>query len=210
MTLMSRRLRILLVAAGVGAMSGLTMGCGDEEPRGTGTERGDAEAQRPPSDPGGAAEGGDRADTADRAPERPPAVTGPDGSRTFTTEDGAPERILPPLPDETVVDPEQGCRGGGDEPPPPAPGLRASPGDGVVAFHYSVGAWSARCRPYQIRLTLYVSETGLSRTWNYPIRRSGRQDVGIPEYYDHEPDVARASIITRDARRSDVVSVLIR
>jgi hypothetical protein len=197
--------RFVLILVGIGAISGVVMGCGDEE-RGGGRQQGDAGAQRPSSDGRDTAAGSPSADTAGR---RAP-VTGPDGSRTFTAEDGTPTTILPPLPDRTVVEAQDGCRGGGEDAPPPSPGLSASPRDGVVVFDYSVGESSGRCRPHEIRLTLYVSETGQSRTWNYPIRRSGRQEVEVPEYYEHEPDVARASIITHDARRSEVVSVLIR
>lgn len=210
MTLMAPVLRIALVVVSAAIISPVVTGCGDDAPRDARTEAGSADAQRSPPDGIGAAARGDRVDTTGRTPDRPAPVTGSEGSRTFTAEDGTPKTILPPLPDRTIVEPEQGCRGGDEDPPPPAPGLKASSGDGVVTVDYSVGESSARCRPYQVRLTLYVSETGQSRTWNYPIRRSGRQEVEVPEYYDHEPDVARASIITRDAERSDVVSVLIR
>jgi hypothetical protein len=69
-----------------------------------------------------------------------------------------------------------------------------------------------RCMPSRLQLTL-ATESGQnpSLTRFYPIRGlRARQSVAVPEFFVGAPDVVRANTVTRDGRRSQVVSVLVR
>jgi hypothetical protein len=178
--------------------------CADSEPSGSpDTERQSSGQARASGD----RTGDEAGSTTDQVQLPEP---GADGSRTITGEGGTPAIILPPEPRRTTVPASRGCeKKQGNPEQPPTPGLRADRAGRVVFVTYDLPALPARCKPHSVRLTLYVTATGLSQTFNYRIRSDGRQRVPVPEHFT-SPDVVRASTVTSDGRRSDVASVRIR
>ncbi len=137
---------------------------------------------------------------------------GDPGARTVPTSDGTPAVILPARPTAMSVRGGAGCVAQGTIGLPPRPGLRARLVGRTVGVNYTVGSAPARCRPKYLRLTLNVSADGQTdaRTYRVDAAGSGHRRMAIPEYFAATPDVVRASTVTRDGRRSPVVSVRIR
>lgn len=122
--------------------------------------------------------------------------------------------ILPPKPSAYRLAPQRACRDAGSPGAsvPPAPGLSARRrAEGAVALRYRVTK-PRGCEPVQVRLTLDVNDDGnpgMLRGFRLPSAKRSDEVVIMPQLR-RRPDVAKASVVTGQGVRSDVIAVRIR
>jgi hypothetical protein len=152
-----------------------------------------------------------------------PQVTSPPAEHQppVTTPSGAVV-TLPALPKVYEVEPSPTCersevieQDGSRRPVaiPPAPGLRAT----ALAKHTTRLEWwfdevPDDCRPSEMLVSVVAGTSVNATPWTEHVDftgATGNADLKYPEFLP-VPDVARASAVLRDGRRSRVVSVLIR